>query len=420
LHIDQELRDQFKTATKSRGQDMSTVVEKMMGPWIEQHSTDPEMERVQLDQAVTILVKAVCAQLDANRTWATEAILDAGMGLPGCGVFNKRIGHFSLEKQECGRHFARWLLCRIIGLLSQNRKVFLVCDSGTTVFWFLKALGELINEYFKKSDPLPIHPEKLSLLTLVTNNIPGAEAFVAYASQHPLPVPSKRVLISDLIECRLLAGLLLPEYVALTGADTDSDLEAVYTRISTQRLKPAPVFIGVATGNWLNIVPFEGKALPQLLARGRGHGPFKKKLLQVCDEVFVIAPLGKIFLKSVDELNNKLRYSDSAAESQLRSYEVVGMPEGKATAIKLVSTYRDKISSVMRNHSQDVREAIGKFAADPERQQQQTSLPIEQVEHLLFKFDDFSDKSPEAQIEIELPHQQTRTPEFEKLFFNIR
>jgi hypothetical protein len=180
------------------------------------------------------------------------------------------------------------------------------------------------------------------------------------------------------------------------------------------------VFIGVATGNWLNIVPFEGKALPQLLARGRGHGPFKKKLLQVCDEVFVIAPLGKIFLKSVDELNNKLRYSDSAAESQLRSYEVVGMPEGKATAIKLVSTYRDKISSVMRNHSQDVREAIGKFAADPERQQQQTSLPIEQVEHLLFKFDDFSDKSPEAQIEIELPHQQTRTPEFEKLFFNIR
>jgi hypothetical protein len=426
VHVTRKARDQFKTSVKNHRKDMSEVAEQLMRMWIEKHSTDPGRERVQLDQAAEILARAVCTQLAQNHRWATEAIIDAGMGLPGSDVFDKRTGHFSLEKQECGREFARWLLHRVVHFLNQGKKVFLVCDSGTTIFWFLKTLGEAISEYFKctdepRSQALPsITGDKLTGLTVITNNIPGAEAFVTYASEHTLSVSSKEAHISDLVECRLLAGVLLPEYVALTGEDTNHDLEALWKRIISQRIKPTPVFIGVATGNWLSIEHFEGIALPHLLARGRGHGPFKKKLLDVCDEIFVLAPLGKIFLKSVDALNTKLHYSQTASEPHLRSYEVVPMPPGKAEAIKLVSTYRDRISSILKNHSSDVRDALGRFADNPEQQQRQASMPIPKVDHLLFRFDHFSEEPPETQTEIELPHPQTRSAEFKKEFFSIR
>src|SRR5215471_12673424 len=156
LHVSRKCRDDFKTNVKNLRKDMSEVVEQMMRTWIDRHSTDLGQERVQLDQAAEILARAVCTQLAQNPKWATEAILDAGMGLPGSDVFDQRTGHFSLEKQECGHQLARWLVHRIAHFLSQGRKVFLVCDSGTTVFWFLKALGEAINEYFQNNTPTPL------------------------------------------------------------------------------------------------------------------------------------------------------------------------------------------------------------------------------------------------------------------------
>ena len=425
LHVSAKARDNFKTTVKYHHKDMSEVVEQMIRTWVEKNSTDPGRERAQLDQAATILARAVCGQLAQNNKWATEAIIDAGMGLPGSDVFDKRTGHFSLEKQECGREFARWLLRRVVHFLSRNKKVFLVCDSGTTIFWFLKAFGEVISEQFNgnnkgSSEAGSITPDKLAGLTVITNNIPGAEAFLTYASQHTLSISLKEVRISDLVGVRLLAGLLLPEYVALTGEDTNHDLETLWKKITSDRGKPAPVFVGVATGNWLNIESFEGRPLPHLLARGRGHGPFKKKLLEVCDETFILAPLGKIFMKSVDRLNAMLHYSQAATDPQLRSYEVVPMPQGKGEAIKLVSTYRYMFSSILKVHSSDVRDAIQKFADNPEQQQKQTSLAIPDVDHLLFRFDHFSEEPPETQIEIELPHPQTRNAAFKKEFFSIR
>ena len=48
-----------------------------------------------------------------------------------------------------------------------------------------------------------------------------------------------------------------------------------------------------------------GAAVPYFFARGRGHGAFKKKVLEVCDEIFAIAPLGKLLLEvSVSDLNS--------------------------------------------------------------------------------------------------------------------
>jgi len=417
LHIFKSVRDEFKTSVGEHKQEMSEVVEQLMQHWLTEHKANPAAERVQLEQAATILAEAVSGQLRQNPGWAIDALIQAGLGLPGATVFDRRSGHFSIEKQELGLGFARWLLRRIVHLLEENRRVFLICDSGTTIFWFLKALGEAITEQFPKSDdaqtsaPKRRSPDVLRGLTLITNNIPGAEAFVTYAARQDLACPSGPTRICDLVESRLLAGIFLPEYVATTGDDTDRDLETL-----CKLAAPQTVFIGVATGNWLSIQNWEGVALPHLLARGRGHGPFKKKLLSVCHETFVLAPLGKIFMQPVDKLNKLLDYSPNDPDPGKRSYEVVPMPKGAGKALKLVSTLREK-RSVLLAHSALVRAAIGPFTLAP--LDRDYSLPIAQVKHLLFPFDRFSEESALAQIEIELPHPQTRTEPFKREFFSI-
>jgi len=306
FHVSKAIHDRFKKNAQDHKREMSEVVEELMSRWLAEHSSDPRSERVQMDHVVRILADAVCTQLGQNEEWAVEAVIHAGLGLPGSTVFDRRIGHFSLEKQELGSKFSRWLLYRIIHFLNKGQKVYLICDSGTTIFWFMKAFGEIVSDYFlaegqsKAPVDTRVGPEQLKNITIITNNIPGAEAFVTYASHHTIPVESaqSQIRMSDLIECRLLAGTLLPAYVAVTGEDTDQDLDDLCK--DERKRHASSVFIGVVTGNWVSIGGrskpsgrLREDQLPYLLARGRGHASFKTKVLEAADEIFAVAPFGQ-------------------------------------------------------------------------------------------------------------------------------
>jgi hypothetical protein len=165
-----------------------------------------------------------------------------------------------------------------------------------------------------------------------------------------------------------------------------------------------------------------GAALPCFLARGRGHGAFKKKLMEVCDEIFVIAPLGKILIgTSVGDLNTRLHYSSDAANPQERSYELIQAPVDKSPVFKVVSTIREK-QSVLRDHSALLCKKLGPYTTldRSDRTNDQASSSIADVDHLLFPFDKFCDETIETQLEIELPHPRTRENSFKRDVFSIR
>jgi hypothetical protein len=434
LHIPEKVRDRFKEIVTAQNLDMGSVAEVLMAQYIDQHSAHPRSDRVEIDHATQLLATAVRDQLSRDTTWATEAIIAAGMGLPGTTVFNRRIGHFSSEKQELGRRLAQWILLRAINYADRGQKVFLVCDSGTTVFWLLNALGEVIETHFSKPNRKANTIENVSI---VTNNIPGAESFVTYAAAHKLDSGRKR--ICDVVKCRLLGGIFLPEYVAVTGKDTNRDLEtlAKEERLASQTKlkvrgetgKAGAVFIGITTGNWIAI-GLEDK-LPHLLARGLGHGAFKETLLKTCDETFVIGPLGKVLLQGddakdlqaeVNNLNKLLKYSPKATDPQELSYELVPMSPDKSDCIKLVSTLRAK-ESILRDHSALVRKRLGEpmtLDLSDTKMVDLSAARISAVRHLIFPFDPFFGETFETQLENELPHARTREPEVRGKLFLIK
>jgi hypothetical protein len=437
IHIDKSILARFKTVVPARK--VSQVIQTLMADHVDARPTGSPNERVQLEQAMSLLASAVTQQLLKNRDWAKETLIRAGMGLPGAIVFDRRIVHFSWEKEEMGNRVSRWLLHRASSFLKQGRRVIFICDSGTTVFWFLKALGEATRESVLG---LELSRAELSGLRVLTNNIPGAESFVTYTSHNTLPFDGRQTRISDVVHCRLLAGTFLPRYAAVTGPDTNEDLinfcrkeraravEAAGPGRTTAR-ETGPVFIGLTTGNWV-LVPRGGDETvpPQLLARGEGHGAFKTKLLELCDETFVLAPLGKIVLAPqrkdlthhLKTLNDMLGYSSKSDDPDRKSYELVPTPAARSRTIKLVSTSRTE-KSILLHHSALVRDALGDpsiLDVNDKASVQKTQVPIGQLDHLMFPFDTDAGKLPEEQLTIELPHEETRTPEFMNKFLNVR
>jgi hypothetical protein len=146
-------------------------------------------------------------------------------------------------------------------------------------------------------------------------------------------------------------------------------------------------------------------------------------LLQLVDEIFAIAPLGKILIGTkTDVLNKMLGFSSDTSDLLKKAYEPVDAPSSKRQLVKIVSTTREG-TSVLRDHSALLKRALGDHATIPmpdEITEGEASVPIKEVKHLLFPFDKFSDRGADMQREIELPHELTRTPEFMARVFSIR
>lgn len=345
----------------------------------------------------------VSDRLKKDTDWAVKALERAKLGIKGKSIFFDRLNHFREEKEHIAREFTPILFERCKNLIEQHgRKVFLVIDSGTTLYPFFEHIARL-------SVRLKQNGEKwLDNITIVTNNLSGLETLIENGRVNPNNRYSELA-----IKCQLLPGMPLPIYSAVIGKQTEKALENL--RMTELKEKNIPIFIGLATGNWIRLRR-SNPICPVPLARGDGHLPFKNILIDNSDEAFVISPLGKIFIEvGPEELNNALRLNEKNRDPDSQPYKEVEIEDDKAPSVKLISTMRYN-HNILYRHSTRIADLISNDKLPLNNKEAFISNPINTVPHMLFTFD-YKEQSTSMEKEKEFPHSSTRNSEFIKDFF---
>lgn len=188
-------------------------------------------------------------------------------------VFAERMLHYRNEKEFISEQYIRSVLEPRINYLRQKKnykEIRIIFDSGTTIAPMFTILGreaEQDPDYWCKN------------ISVVTNNIKGLANILRFRENYNDPYA--RLPLHHFF---VLPGEILPAFEAIASEQTlkaldDYRKDDVYT-------------ISVTTGNY--ILLHEGKFLP--IARAGYHPDFKATLFDISDEVYVIAPLGKILM----------------------------------------------------------------------------------------------------------------------------
>lgn len=351
-------------------------------------------QSLKLSQVSNILSQDIAQDLKKDFTWAVEALEKAKIGLQARTIFGERMEHFRDEKESIADQFLPKLLDRCAELVEKKKDVYILIDSGTTLYPLFKKIGaEAVRAYANKE-------EWISNVTIITNNLIGVEALMEVGRINPNDRYSPLA-----IECRLLPGKPLPIYLAVTGDMTEDALRGLRNRANENGNS---FFIGITTGNWIRLRR-SNPACPVPLARWPGHLTFKQTLIDNSDETYVVTPLGKIFVKNaLEDVNKALGFEHNKSTQDMQEYSEVQIDNEKAKTVFLVSTCRYE-GRVLSTLSTFVQASLG---VDYVR-----SAEINAPGHLLFPFDKLN-ANWYLQIEQEFPHAKTRIPEFyEKYFF---
>lgn len=358
--------------------------------WLEENT-------VNLSKVSNILSQNIVQDLKKDITWATETLEKAKIGLQSRTLFGERMEHFRDEKEFIAEQFSSKLIDRCKYLVEQDKHVYIIIDSGTTLYPLFKKLGE---------ESVHAHEFKekwISHVTLVTNNLVGVEALMEKGRLNPGNRFSPLA-----IDCELLPGKPLPIYLAVTGERTEKALND----LSEEKKRENSFFIGITTGNWIRLRRTD-PACPVPLARGFGHLSFKQVLIDISDETYVISPLGKIFVKnSLSDVNLALGFEHDKKYQELQEYSEVNINNEKAKTVYLVSTCRFQ-GKVLSTLSTIVKSTLELDDGDFE-DSSSNYVP----RHYLFLFNKLNDHW-HFQIEQEFPHAKTRKPEFYKKYFFV-
>ena len=360
-----------------------------------------ERERIELGKMYKPLSKLISSDLIADSQWAFEAIQKAKLGSYSQTLFGERSGHFREEKQKIASNFVHHLLSRCKYLIETTKKdIYLIIDSGSTLQPFFELLGRRavqIHEYKEK--------QWIDKITIITNNLPGVVSLMEAGR----PNPSNRY--SGLaINCRLLPGVPLPVYSAVTGKETEGALQNIRTPPDSE----SSLFIGLTTGNWIRIRKTDPRC-PVPLARGERHRAFKQKLLDISDEVFVVSPLGKIFANASNENVNKLLgLSEGSSDPEKMAYEELEITSEKAKSVKIVTTYR-KDGRLLQNLSRYIQGQLQ--ISENIDENEFARAPLGEAKNLIYLFDDLP-KEVYLEKGIEFPHMHTRKEGFIEPFLH--
>ncbi|HLP46761.1 MAG TPA: hypothetical protein VK469_12465, partial [Candidatus Kapabacteria bacterium] len=271
--------------------------------WLEENT-------VNLSKVSNILSQNIAQDLKKDITWATETLEKAKIGLQSRTLFGERMEHFRDEKEFIAEQFLSKLIDRCKYLVEQNKHVYIVIDSGTTLYPLFKKLGmESVHAHEFKEN-------WISNVTLVTNNLVGVEALMENGRLNPGNRFSPLA-----IDCELLPGKPLPIYLAVTGDMTEKALKD----LPKKKDGKDSFFIAITTGNWIRLRRTD-PACPVPLARGSGHLSFKQALIDICNETYVISPLGKIFVKnSLSDVNIALGFEHDKKSQDMQEYSEVNI-----------------------------------------------------------------------------------------------
>lgn len=357
----------------------------------------------------------VASALKEDPAWAAKAMMTAGVGPGANTVFAHRLLHFQDEKRLLSRQFVQFLMARCKQLLSRPeiKQVYLLIDSGTT----LVPIADELAKYAKTADE---SEGWLSKLKVYTNNLAGVEAMMEHRR---LPTAGKLPAVP--IECHLFPGEPLAEYSAIVGDETD---KAVTELCEGAKKRGDTALIGLLTGNWIRMRQ-HGAPCPVPLARGKGHVSFKQRLLtgilsrlpsdKCRGEVFVVTPLGKVFVKHAEkEVLKALRSIAGSAppgtgvDTADEEYRELRISEEEAKSVSMVATSR--VEGMVLSTLSGQLQANLHFERLP-TQGEFAKSPLGRPKNLLFHFDELQGIW-DRQLEQEFPHERTRTEEFLAMF----
>ena len=223
-----------KTIASNRNQSASKFVSDLLARELdgEQDDWTRQMTGFDLDKSARALAEAVTAVLRTTDDWAKQAIVKGQFIPPWAQVFGTRSDQTRREKEHLGQQFSECLCARLEALISTHDQIYLIVDSGTTMYWLVvKFLARLKSS----SENL------IDKLVIVTNNMPALDAYLSYY----------RSASETRVECRILPGAALPIYAAVVGAEARNALRDY--RNKAQREKTTSYFIGLVAGKWIRI-----------------------------------------------------------------------------------------------------------------------------------------------------------------------
>jgi hypothetical protein len=351
-------------------------------------------ETARLGPLAEDIASIITRQLVEDTSWATSALKKARLGHPSQTIFTDRLNHFSDEKEHLAHNFVPLLLMRCRQLAEEGHEVYLIIDAGTTMYPLFSRLGSAAVKCWRNRELW------VDSITIVTNNLPGVQSLMDTGRVDPTNRYSELA-----IKCELLPGAPLPVYSSVTGELTTDTLNAMRTRHSK-----SAVFVGVVSGNWVRVSRSHSAPIP--LSRGQGHQKFKEAVVTEADEVYVLAPLGKIFVDvGLEELNSALGFDRKHSDTERQPYSEVFLTEDEAKKVRLVSTSRLD-GRVLSHLSQKLQTLLKASEGDCYQWTADGMIP-----HWLFEYDRLP-QSRHEELAVEFPHAYTRTPDFmEKYFF---
>lgn len=358
------------------------------------------------------LANHLAEKLIADPHWAYRA-LEAAKLLPYKDtLFDERTQHFRKEKQELAIRFTPYLLARCEHIITNlNQDVWLIIDAGTTLLPFFEIIGRETAKLSQKGK------DWLKHLHLATNNLPGIEQIIKTGRR----IPADRYSDLAIDDCFLLPGIPVPLFAAVAGNLTNkmiSDLRKnplQYTK--NQKEFRESTFIALIVGNWIRIRDTPPRC-PVPMARGVEHLGVKQAIIENADEIFVVSPLGKIFVDAKNKaVNEALGFKEGSPDAENAPYIEVktdyqdadtNEEVSKAIKIKLVTTTRPE-GSLLYRHSNRVEDALGPTKKYPQYSVEQfAQTPIDALSYMIFPFPKPSDNQYE-EFTIEFPHYHTRT-----------
>lgn len=360
-----------------------------------------EEEYVRFSRPASELAENVAGLLVKHPDWAHRA-LEAAKLLPFTHtLFADRSQHFKQEKQELAALFTPYLLKRCEALAGEDRHVFLFIDAGTTLYPFFEIIGQQTMTRWQRGEDR----DRLRRFHLATNNLPGIEKLIETGRR----VPGDRYSKLAIEDCHLLPGIPVPVFAAVAGKETNEAIQ----RFREKYPQKTTTFVALVVGNWVRLRRTEPRC-PVPMARGIEHLEVKQTLFDNADEVFVVSPLGKIFVEhSEGEINTALGFTSGLSslgelpDPEKAPYSDVGIDNAKAQKVKLVATSRAE-GRLLSRHSNRVEDALAAGIWDLFPSEEEFArTPIEKVPHLLFPFGPMAKSEPEER-ELEFPHYYTR------------
>lgn len=367
-----------------------------------------DYRRMTVGEMAVPLSKEIIHHLTENSNWLREVFRHEWLGNSNLSntIFGRRLAHFQNEKRFLADEFVPLLLERCKMHINSGKKVYLVIDSGTTLYYFMEVLSRLIVK--KTTNEQEAFWGDESCFTVVTNNLAGVDIAMETGRTN------KENRFENLAyHCFVLPGKTLPIYSAVTGKITTDTLK----RFKTDADPEKSVFIGLAVGNWVRIRNTPAKC-PLPMARAEGHLDFKQVLIELSDEVFIITPLAKVIKgKSLDEVNRLI--CSPGEEVYKEVYIENGHLFTNPEKVKLITTTRkrnrelfshaSKLEGLLSAESEQMETYCAQLVREPD---------IAKVSHLLFKFD-YLPNDKLGQIEVEFPHPETRQPRIMQELYQV-